>query len=85
MRKSGGGRIVNISSVAAVTHIPFQTYYSASKAAIESYTCALDNELKPFNISVAAIPCFTPQRKIKKLSFLENSMLCQFVKKKISI
>ena len=55
MRKSGGGRIVNISSVAAVTHIPFQTYYSASKAAIESYTCALDNELKPFNISVAAI------------------------------
>lgn len=55
MRKQGAGRIVNISSVAAVTHIPFQTYYSASKAAIESYTCALDNELKPFNISVVAI------------------------------
>ncbi len=55
MRKAGGGRIVNISSVAAVTHIPFQTYYSATKAAIESYTCALDNELKPFNISVTAI------------------------------
>ena len=55
MRKAGVGRIVNISSVAAVTHIPFQTYYSASKAAIESYTCGLDNELKPFNISVVAI------------------------------
>lgn len=55
MRKQGAGRIVNISSVAAVTHIPFQAYYSASKAAIESYTCALDNELKPFNISVVAI------------------------------
>lgn len=55
MRKNGGGRIVNISSVAAVAHIPFQTFYSASKAAIESYTCALDNELKPFNISVTAI------------------------------
>ena len=55
MRKQCAGRIVNISSVAAVTHIPFQTYYSASKAAIESYTCALDNELKPFNISVVAI------------------------------
>lgn len=55
MRKQGFGRIVNISSVAAVTHIPFQTYYSASKAAIESYTCALDNELKPFGISVVAI------------------------------
>ena len=55
MRKQGVGRIVNISSVAAVAHIPFQTYYSASKAAIESYTCALDNELKPFGISVTAI------------------------------
>jgi len=55
MRKNGQGRIVNISSVAAVAHIPFQTFYSASKAATESYTCALDNELKPFGISVTAI------------------------------
>lgn len=55
MRENGGGRIVNISSVAAVAHIPFQTFYSASKAAVESYTCALANELKPFNISVVAI------------------------------
>ena len=30
MRKQESGRIVNISSVAAVAHIPFQTYYSAS-------------------------------------------------------
>lgn len=55
MRETGGGRIVNISSVAAVAHIPFQTYYSASKAAIESYTCALANEVKPFGISVTAL------------------------------
>lgn len=52
MRQNGGGRIVNISSVAAVAHIPFQTYYSASKAAIESYTCALANEVRPFGITV---------------------------------
>lgn len=55
MRQNGGGRIVNISSVAAVAHIPFQTYYSASKAAIESYTCALANEVRPFGISVTTI------------------------------
>ncbi len=55
MRKQGGGRIVNISSVAAVAHIPFQAYYSASKAAIESYTCALANEIKSFGIAVTAI------------------------------
>lgn len=54
MRRGGGGRIVNVSSVAAVAHIPFQTFYSASKAAIESYTCALANEVKPFGITVTA-------------------------------
>lgn len=55
MRSNGGGKIVNISSVAAVAHIPFQTYYSASKAAIESYTCALANEVKPFGIAVTCV------------------------------
>lgn len=55
MRKNNSGRIVNISSVAAVAHIPFQTFYSASKAATESYTCALDNEVRSFGISVTAI------------------------------
>ena len=55
MREQGSGRIVNISSVAAVAHIPFQTYYSASKAAIESYTSCLDNEVKPFGIRVTAV------------------------------
>lgn len=55
MRQQGFGRIVNISSVAAVAHIPFQTYYSASKAAIESYTCCLANEVKPFGISVTCV------------------------------
>ena len=55
MRRAGGGRIVNISSVAAVTAIPFQAYYSASKAAINSYTCALANEVYPYGISVTAV------------------------------
>ena len=55
MRRNKGGRIVNISSVAAAAHIPFQTYYSATKAAIESYTCALDNEVRAFGITVTAI------------------------------
>ena len=55
MRSNGGGRIVNISSVAAVAHIPFQTYYSASKAAIESYTCALANEVRPYGITVTCV------------------------------
>ncbi len=55
MRKAGRGRIVNLSSVAAVVPIPFQTFYSASKAAINSYTMALGNEVRPFGISVCAV------------------------------
>ena len=55
MRKQGNGHIVNLSSVAAAAPIPFQTYYSAGKAAINSYTMALSNEVKPFGITVAAV------------------------------
>lgn len=55
MREAGGGRIVNISSVAGPVPIPFQTFYSASKAAINSYTCAVRNEVGPYGISVCAV------------------------------
>lgn len=55
MRQAGAGRIVNISSVAAVIPIPFQTFYSASKAAINSYTMALANEMRPYGVTVCAV------------------------------
>ncbi|MBQ4354628.1 MAG: SDR family oxidoreductase [Clostridia bacterium] len=55
MREAGCGRIVNISSVAAAFPIPFQTYYSASKAAVNAYSMALANEVKPFGITVTAV------------------------------
>ena len=49
------GKILNISSVAAVMPIPFQAWYSASKAAINSYSAALANEVRPFGIGVCAL------------------------------
>lgn len=55
LRASGGGRIVNLSSVAAALPIPFQAFYSASKAAINAFTLALANELRPFGVSVTAL------------------------------
>lgn len=55
MREQGGGKIINISSVAAVAPIPFQAHYSAAKAAVNSYSQALSIEVKPFNIQVCAI------------------------------
>mgnify|MGYP002562760966 CR=1 FL=1 len=55
MRAAGRGRIVNLSSVAGPLPIPFQTYYSAAKAAVNAYTMALANELRPFGITVCAV------------------------------
>ena len=55
MRAAGRGRIVNLSSVAAPVPIPFQTYYSATKAAVNAYTMALANELRPFGVTVCAV------------------------------
>ena len=55
MRQQGGGRIVNTGSVAGFVPIPFQTWYSASKAAVQAYTMAMGNELKPFGISLTAV------------------------------
>ena len=76
MRENGGGRIINMSSVAAVTPIPYQTYYSASKAAINCYTMALQNEVRGHDIKVSALmpgdvkTGFTAARK-KSLEGLE--------------
>lgn len=55
MRSSGGGRIVNISSVAAALPIPFQTYYSSVKAAVSAYSLSLADEVKSFGIEVLAV------------------------------
>ncbi|MDE5987187.1 MAG: SDR family oxidoreductase [Prevotella sp.] len=55
MRERRQGRIIFTSSVAAVYAIPFQAFYSASKAALNSMALALANEVRPFGISVASV------------------------------
>ena len=53
MRHQGKGHIVNISSVAPLAHIPFQTIFSASKASVSSYSFDLANDVKHYRIHVA--------------------------------
>lgn len=55
MREAGGGRIICLSSVAAAIPIPFQTFYSVSKAAVNAYALALGNEVRPYGIDVCAV------------------------------
>ena len=42
-------------TVAGVIPIPFQAYYSATKAALLSYSLALANEVRPFGITVVCV------------------------------
>ncbi|MGH6878102.1 MAG: SDR family NAD(P)-dependent oxidoreductase [Rhizomicrobium sp.] len=55
MMADGGGRIVNISSVAALTGLKGLAAYSASKAALIGFTRSLGRELGPLGITVNAI------------------------------
>lgn len=55
LKQSKQAKIINISSVASDLALPFQAFYSMTKASIDAYTKALSLELKPFNIQVAAV------------------------------
>ena len=55
MRAAKKGRILCISSVAGQIAIPYQAFYSASKAAVLSFALALRNETADFGICVSAI------------------------------
>ena len=49
------GRIVNVSSVASKFFIPFQGFYSATKASIDAISSAMRAELKPFKVKVSNV------------------------------
>ncbi len=55
IRNSKKGKIINIGSVAGELTIPFQTFYSMTKAAIQSFTEGLKMELKPFQIDTCCV------------------------------
>jgi NAD(P)-dependent dehydrogenase (short-subunit alcohol dehydrogenase family) len=55
MREAGGGRVVLVGSLASRVPIPFQSHYSASKAALEATSLALRTEVRPFGISVSLV------------------------------
>lgn len=55
MRKQKSGRIVCVSSIAGILPIPFQLWYSVSKAAIAAYVLALQNEIRPYGVTVCAV------------------------------
>jgi NAD(P)-dependent dehydrogenase (short-subunit alcohol dehydrogenase family) len=55
LRKSGGGTIVNVSSVAGKIAIPFAAPYCSSKHALEAISDSLRLEVAPFGIRVVVV------------------------------
>jgi NAD(P)-dependent dehydrogenase (short-subunit alcohol dehydrogenase family) len=55
MRRQEGGRIILISSIGGIIGIPFQSFYSASKFALEGYGESLAYEVAPYGIQVTLV------------------------------
>lgn len=78
-REQKHGRIIAISSVAAVAPIPFQGFYSASKSAIMLLMQSLSMEMKPYNVKCTCIlpgdvkTDFTASRKYTQASEMPSS------------
>lgn len=78
MRAQKYGRIVNISSVAGIIPIPFQSMYCCSKAALNMLSLVLNTEVNKYGIKVASLmpggtkTPFTKKRKVYSKDLSEN-------------
>jgi NAD(P)-dependent dehydrogenase (short-subunit alcohol dehydrogenase family) len=76
MRRQGGGRIINISSIGAVIYEPFGAWYHATKNAVEGFSDSLRVELAPFGIAVVIIRpagILTEWNEISRRGLVETS------------
>ncbi len=55
MKKTGGGSIVNITSISAAHPGPDHSHYNSAKAAVDMFTRSAAQELGPYNIRVNAV------------------------------
>ena len=78
MIKSGGGKIVNISSQAGSVAIPYRAAYCSSKGGVDQLTRVLALEWAKYNINVNAVaPTFVETEMTKKM--FEDPEFKQFV------
>ena len=67
MRRQGGGRIVNMSSILGRIPAPFNAYYASTKHAIEGYTESLDHEVRASGIRAVLV-----EPGVTRTAFEEN-------------
>ncbi len=72
MRKRQSGIIINISSMAGVTPVPYSSFYGAAKSAIRAISQGLRHEMKDFGITVVDIAPFEVNTTIPQELFLSK-------------
>lgn len=84
------GMIVNQSSSLSVAHFPFQSAYTASKAAISNFSHCMRLELEPFGVTVVDLKSGLTKsneigidRSSKKWSEIPKGSLYQIAKEKV--
>lgn len=84
MVESGGGSIVNVSSINGIKPAPFQGIYSITKAGLISMTLAYAKELAAKNIRVNALLPGLVETKFSQ-AIIENDMFREYAVKMIPL
>ena len=80
MVDNGGGRIVIISSIGAITAMPKSSIYSSIKSGIHSYGRSIASELKSKNISVTiSMPGYVKTNAHKKIVLGKNGNMIKTI------
>ncbi len=73
------GRIIQIASISAFSPIPYINVYASTKAFLKSYSIALNEELKPRNISVTCVcPFWTKTQFFKRAKATEHDVITYY-------
>lgn len=75
MRAQKKGQIITVGSLAGLIGIPFQSFYVASKHALEGFFKSLRFEVKPFNICVSMVePAFFKTNLVQGFTYADPSI-----------
>ncbi|MVM42076.1 SDR family NAD(P)-dependent oxidoreductase [Spirosoma sp. HMF3257] len=75
MRAQKSGQIITIGSLAGLVGIPFQSFYVASKYALEGFFKSLRFEVKPFNIRISVVePAFFKTNLVQGFAYAEPTI-----------
>ena len=74
MRERKSGVIINVSSAAGFQPIPFLANYSATKAFVNSFSEAIAEENRPYNIKVLALCPGSTKTNFQKVAGMEDAL-----------